>query len=668
MKKHFTSILLLLSILLYGQTITNAETSNNAYANKASSDTIIISRDEVTGALLEQSVPTNTSRSLAATETPIHLNRLEDAFPHAKIAVNQFAEKTAFAYTVNKGTNFDYNAHLEEIKSLMKPLFNDGSYSSGTLKQTGYSIRYWQGVNSTEVELFVTFSYYHTAQQEQALTMQVKEIADTISKHATTDLDKVLAVNDFITRTYAYSDRTRLTPHSAYTIVTEGMGVCQAYALVAQRLLEELDMDVYYQTGKIHGGELHAWNLVLVDGSWYNFDPTWNDPVSDRIGQSSVKYLLVSDSVISQSRSIDDLGLPAAQSTKYDVLHPSNNYATYAAYDDENIYSSQWGSSSTGQLITAYNKNTMKSVQNIDLTDGRFLVSHEGDIYHFGVYQQTNLYVWNRDENTVHKIKDGTFDELYKIDNTLYYRDANTKKVHSFALENKVVVPEPSDNEVSAALVTAKIAAISEDSSTFKEDVHEADQAYEALVADAKKLVTNYNVLINYNYQINQQASVHLVIDLINELDEYAANFEQALAIAKTQYEGLTTDNKLLVTNREQLEKMQKLLLNQDILKTTFKHYKQWTPLTSNDIMKPWTVTFNAEIAPSLNAPLAVFDRFGREVEDVEIIIDGNKIHLQPETPYRTGHMYSIVINDALQNTNQLILKQGVLATFIITE
>ena len=668
MSKRITSILLLLSMLLYGQTGTSAKTNEiNAHVDKASSDTVIISRSEITGELSELHIPLATNRSLLTTETPIHLNRIEDAFSHAKNAVDQFAEKTAFTYTVNKGNNFDSTAHLAEIKNLMKPLFNNGSYSSGTFNQIGYSIRYWKGVHSTEVELFVTFSYLHTAKQEQELTAQVKDIANSISKHATTDLDKVLAVNDFITRTYAYSEQTRLTPHSAFTIVTEGMGVCQAYALVAQRLLEELDMEVYYQTGKIHGGGLHAWNLVLVDGAWYNFDPTWNDPVSDRKGQSSVKYLLLSDKVMSQSRSIDDLGLPAATSTKYDVLYPSNNYATYAAYDDEYIYSSQWASS-TGQHITAYNKKTMKPISNLDLSSGRFLVSHEGDIYHFGAYQQTNLYVWNRDENNVKKVKDGTFDQLYKIDNTLYYRDANTKKVHSLALENNVVVPKPSANEIAAAQVIAQIAAISVDSVTFEDDVLSAEHAYQALSMDAKKLVTNYNVLLNYLHELDSQASISVVVDLISKLDEYAFDFEQALAFAKTQYEGLNTNSKQLVTNHEKLVNMQKLLLNQDIFKTTFEHYKQWKPLISNDVMKKWTITFNAEVAPSSVAPLAVFDRFGREVKDVKILIDGHKIYLQPSTPYRTGHMYSIVINDALENINQSTLIQGVLATFIVTE
>ena len=42
-------------------------------------------------------------------------------------------------------------------------------------------------------------------------------------------------------------------------------------------------------------GQLHAWNLVLLDGKWYHLDTTWNDPVPDRDNEVSYTYYLRTD-------------------------------------------------------------------------------------------------------------------------------------------------------------------------------------------------------------------------------------------------------------------------------------------------------------------------------------------------------------------------------------
>jgi transglutaminase/protease-like cytokinesis protein 3 len=37
------------------------------------------------------------------------------------------------------------------------------------------------------------------------------------------------------------------------------------------------------------GGEEHVWNIVKVDGKWYNIDLTWDDPILDN-GESMISY------------------------------------------------------------------------------------------------------------------------------------------------------------------------------------------------------------------------------------------------------------------------------------------------------------------------------------------------------------------------------------------
>ena len=64
----------------------------------------------------------------------------------------------------------------------------------------------------------------------------------------------------------------------------------------------------------IGNGGGHAWNKVKVDGSWYNIDLTWDDPVSSR-PILSYDYFLVSDAVMKKDHSWADYGVwPAAPS------------------------------------------------------------------------------------------------------------------------------------------------------------------------------------------------------------------------------------------------------------------------------------------------------------------------------------------------------------------
>ena len=77
-----------------------------------------------------------------------------------------------------------------------------------------------------------------------------------------------------------------ISVHSAYAIVKEQLGVCQAYAGLFQKFMEKLGIESYYVTGKTTGN--HAWNLVKLDGKYYNIDLTFDDPTSRDSQEDSV--------------------------------------------------------------------------------------------------------------------------------------------------------------------------------------------------------------------------------------------------------------------------------------------------------------------------------------------------------------------------------------------
>jgi len=62
---------------------------------------------------------------------------------------------------------------------------------------------------------------------------------------------------------------------SAYSALVNGQTVCAGYARAFQYLLQQLGIPCYYCTG--YAGESHAWNIVELDGEYYNVDTTWDD-------------------------------------------------------------------------------------------------------------------------------------------------------------------------------------------------------------------------------------------------------------------------------------------------------------------------------------------------------------------------------------------------------
>ena len=93
-------------------------------------------------------------------------------------------------------------------------------------------------------------------------------------------------------------------------------GVCQAYTLLTQLMLEALNIESRFVSGIATAKEMtdgHAWNLVKVDGEWYHLDVTWNDPLPDRGPNSQEEtYLLKSDEFMAQSRTWDRNNYPQA--------------------------------------------------------------------------------------------------------------------------------------------------------------------------------------------------------------------------------------------------------------------------------------------------------------------------------------------------------------------
>ena len=111
-----------------------------------------------------------------------------------------------------------------------------------------------------------------------------------------TDMEKMLYLNDYLARNCAY-DMTFASDliYTAYGVLVNKSAVCQGYALAYFELAQQLGIPCQLITSDSIN---HAWNMIQINGKYYQVDVTWNDPVYDMIGQvwhtyymKSTKYL-----------------------------------------------------------------------------------------------------------------------------------------------------------------------------------------------------------------------------------------------------------------------------------------------------------------------------------------------------------------------------------------
>ncbi|WP_169306535.1 transglutaminase domain-containing protein [Cohnella pontilimi] len=183
----------------------------------------------------------------------------------------------------------------------------------------GYTIssyRWNTSFTANAATIKVQVSYWEDAKQTAFVVNRVKQLSKQLIKPGMNEHEKVKAVHDWVILHVAY-DRT-LAQHSSYAALTGGSTVCQGYALLTYRLLNEAGIQNRIVEGTVSTG-LHAWNLVKIGGKWYHLDTTFDDPVPDLKGRTSYNYYLLTDQQIRRDHRWTR-SYPAAVTSYGDIL------------------------------------------------------------------------------------------------------------------------------------------------------------------------------------------------------------------------------------------------------------------------------------------------------------------------------------------------------------
>lgn len=196
----------------------------------------------------------------------------------------------------------------------------------------------WSGSYSLESDdegLYYVFvydcEYYTTAAQEAELSEKIDSVLQSLDiNDESSDYDVICAVYDYICANVSYDydnldDSEYLLKYTAYAAMINKTAVCQGYSALMYRMLQQKNIDC-----RLIPGSNHAWNIVAIDGVYYNADSTWDagrDP-------KNYAYFLCGDSDFAEHTRYSEYSTeefyrlyPMAE-TKY-VVCPSHSYGAW---------------------------------------------------------------------------------------------------------------------------------------------------------------------------------------------------------------------------------------------------------------------------------------------------------------------------------------------------
>lgn len=131
-----------------------------------------------------------------------------------------------------------------------------------------------------------------TVKKQEEIKIKVAEIVSEIITDDMTELEKELAINEYLCNTCVYDDDALKNAEennfyyvdsefddsfTAYGALINGRCVCAGYAAAFKLLADASGLDAVVVTGVLDGNLPHAWNKVRVDGEWMILDVTNND-------------------------------------------------------------------------------------------------------------------------------------------------------------------------------------------------------------------------------------------------------------------------------------------------------------------------------------------------------------------------------------------------------
>lgn len=129
----------------------------------------------------------------------------------------------------------------------------------------------------------VRISYISGKEEIERMKMEIEAVsaaAMAYTQSAENDFEREVILHDFISRNCEYitEEHNGDSPsqHTAYGALVEKAAYCDGYSSAYKILLDRCGIECIITEGTANGAN-HEWNVVKIDGEYYNVDVTWDD-------------------------------------------------------------------------------------------------------------------------------------------------------------------------------------------------------------------------------------------------------------------------------------------------------------------------------------------------------------------------------------------------------
>ena len=196
----------------------------------------------------------------------------------------------------------------------------------------------------------------------------------------------------------------------------QGTVQCEGYAKTMQYLCDLSDIESMIVVGTNADGSSHAWNVIKIDGDWYNVDCTWDDPILSTVIANNLRhrYFGVTDAQI-HNKSHYNINKKTTGTQVTYFTPPACTATKYNYFDAEGLVYSDKASAETAL------KNAMKTTAANKTRVAEIKVSDKS-VYDAVTAELKTYASWIKGENSaVKSVKDNSDPETLVIEIDLEY-------------------------------------------------------------------------------------------------------------------------------------------------------------------------------------------------------------------------------------------------------
>ena len=283
---------------------------------------------------LEETSPSVSSSASSSSARPFVRNDY-DPVKYPYFSMLSETEKNAYSQICEELTNGnpEFECALEinatQLTNAIDAVLNDHPELFWVDNTFGYSYDPKTG-NVKEI----TFTFFDFADTPEKLASAKAEFDDIVrpimdkTLSYSSAVERELYIHDFICENTTY-DMTADYNQSIYSVLVLKKSVCAGYARCFQYLMQKAGITCYYVTGRtdglnsrVVGGSdadgSHSWNMVRLDGEFYNVDCLWDDTASETYGNPIYPFFNITDDELVYHARIDSaVSLPDCTATEY---------------------------------------------------------------------------------------------------------------------------------------------------------------------------------------------------------------------------------------------------------------------------------------------------------------------------------------------------------------